>query len=194
MIAVQFCGRAPAWYHMGMTPISPISPITLIDWTKHYVRQEDGWCGPAVLKMVLSAVGIDKSQQEIVADTNISWWGVDTSIMIAYLSRFFSQLNFKINASITDIESHLNQGHIVIVDWWDDLTDDPADPPDGHYSIVDSINREQGTVKLIDPSHRGIWDMKLTDFENRWYDCLDVDQKIRQSGWLLWLNPSSVKN
>lgn len=176
-----------------MSLASLTSPTPIIDWAKHYVRQEDGWCGPAVLKMVLSAVGIDKSQQEIVADTNISWWGVDTSIMIAYLSRFFSELNFKINAAINDIESHLNQGHIVIVDWWDDLTDDPDDPADGHYSIVAAIDRRQGTIKLIDPSHRGIWDMKLTDFENRWYDCLDVDQKIRQPRWILWLDPESVK-
>ena len=164
-----------------------------IDWIKHYVRQEDGWCGPAVIKMALSAVGIDKTQAEIVADTNISWWGVDTSIMIAYLSRFFSELGFLTGAAIEDIEKHLNKGHFVIVDWWDDLDDDPADPPDGHYSIIAGVNREQGTIKLIDPSHRGIWDMKLSDFAARWYDYLDVNQKIRQSGWLLWLAPASVK-
>ncbi len=167
--------------------------MTKINWTRHYVRQEDGWCGPAVLKMVLSAVGIDKSQAEIVADTNISWWGVDASIMIAYLSRFFSDLGFLTGAAVEDIEKHLQAGHFVIVDWWDDLTDDPNDPPDGHYSIVNSINREQGTVKLIDPSSRGIWDMKISDFEDRWYDCLDVDQKIRQFRWLLWLAPASIK-
>lgn len=113
--------------------------------------------------------------------------------MVAYLSRFFSELNFKINSSIADIETHLNQSHIVIVDWWDDLDDDPNDPPDGHYSIVASVDRKQGTLKLIDPSARGIWEMKLSDFEARWYDFLDVDQKIRQPRWLLWLAPSSAK-
>ncbi len=116
--------------------------MTKIDWTRHYVRQEDGWCGPAVLKMVLSAVGIAKTQTEIVADT---------SIMIAYLSRFFSELGFLTGAAIADIENHLNSGHFVIVDWWDDLTDDPNDPPDGHYSIVAAVDRGRGTIKLIDP-------------------------------------------
>lgn len=171
-----------------------MSPKSLkIDWTRHYVRQEDGWCGPAVIKMALSSVGIDKTQENIVADTNISWWGVDTSIVIAYLSRFFSKIGFKIDANIKDIELHLRQGDFVIVDWWDDLTDDPADPPDGHYSIVAAINRERGTIKLIDPSARGIWEMKLSDFEARWYDYLDVDQIIRQSRWLLWVDPASKK-
>lgn len=176
-----------------MSATSPTSPTSLIDWTKHYVRQEDGLCGPAVIKMVLSAVGIDKTQSEIAAETFLPWWGTATTVMIAYLSRFFSQLNFKINASIADIEDHLNQGHIVIVDWWDDLDQDPADPPDGHYSIIASVNREQGTIKLIDPSARGIWDMKLSDFADRWYDYLDVDQKLRQPRWLLHLAPASVK-
>ena len=164
-----------------------------INWSSHYVRQEDGWCGPAVLKMVLSAVGIAKTQAEIVADTNISWWGVDTSIMIAYLSRFFSELGFLTGAAIEDIEKHLNKGHFVIVDWWDDLDVDPNDPPDGHYSIVAGVDRGQGTVKLIDPSHRGIWDMKLSDFDSHWYDYLDVNQKIPQSRWFLRLNPVSRK-
>ena len=171
--------------------MSPVSPQ--IDWSRHYVRQEDGLCGPAVIKMALSAVGIDKTQAEIVADTNISWWGVDTSIMTAYLSRFFSDIGFKINADIKDIELHLRRGDIVIVDWWDDLTDDPDDPPDGHYSIVAKIDKRRGTIKLIDPSARGIWDMKISDFQDRWYDYLDVNQKIPQSRWFLRLNPVSRK-
>lgn len=164
-----------------------------IDWTRHYVRQEDGWCGPAVIKTALSSVGIDKSQTEIAADTYQLWWGTHTGVMLAYFSRFFFLFGSLTDASIIDIEKHLNKGHFVIVDWWDDLTDDPNDPPDGHYSIVASVNRQKGTIKLIDPSARGIWEMKLSDFEDRWYDYLDVNQKLRQSRWLLWVDPASKK-
>jgi hypothetical protein len=143
--------------------------------------------------MVLSAAGIDKPQAEIAADTYLPWWGTHTGIMLAYLSRFFSEIGFKINAQIKDIDLHLRRGDFVVVDWWDDLTDDPADPPDGHYCIAAAVAQDRGVIKLIDPSHRGIWDMKLSDFEHRWYDFLDVDQKLRQNRCLLWLNPASVK-
>lgn len=163
----------------------------MIDWQKiHRFQEKPGWCGPAVIQMVLLAVGLEKSQEEIEKDVNLDWWGTTQGITVAYLSRFFKKLGYKENSAIEDVAAHIKNDHIVIVDWWDDLDEGEAD---GHYSIVAEYDEAAGELTMVDPSNsrRGIWKMKLEDFQRRWYDNLDIRGEIKTKGYFIWVDPAS---
>jgi len=160
-------------------------------WKKHHSFQEkSAWCGPATIQMVLASSGIVKSQKEIAGEVLKDWWGTDHRIMLAYLSRFYTSLNYKENATIRDISNHLKKKHIVILDWWDDLS---SGNPDGHYSLAVKLNSKNKLLTLADPSNErdGVWSIKSKEFKDRWYDSLDVRNKIWIEGFMLWIDPKS---
>lgn len=131
--------------------------------------------------MALLSGGIKRSQKEIareVCDEN----GTAEKLVLSYLARFYRKIGFKANAKVSDIESHLKEGHLLIADWWDDF--DPGDVS-GHYSLILDYDKKKGTLKLADPSSgRGIWHIKVKDFVSKWFDKEDD-----YDGWLLWLDP-----
>lgn len=141
--------------------------------------------------MALACAGVKKSQTEIAENVYHSWWGTTQQSMLAYLSQYFENLNFLENAEISDIEAHLNKSHIVIVNWWDDL--DPKDA-EGHYGIAVDYDGKNNKITLADPSEgRGIWEINIKEFEEKWFDFLDVDKKIKIKRWMLWIDPVSKK-
>jgi hypothetical protein len=163
----------------------------VINWKKiHRFQKKAGWCGPAVIQMVLLVAGIKKKQKDIVKAVYKKWWGTDQQLMMAYLSGFFKIVNFKNNATFSDIEFHLNKGNIVVVDWMDDFDDGE---PGGHYSIVGDYDKKAKMLTLIDPSNArdGIWNISTRDFNPRWYDTLDLHNRTWVDGWMLWVDPKS---
>lgn len=153
-------------------------------------QQKPGWCGPAVIQMVFAAAGMRKSQKEIAHDVYQKWWGTTQQTILAYLSQFFKIVNFKQNATTVDISQHLDSGHVIIVNWWDDI--DKSEDPDGHYSLVLKYDKETKKVTLGDPATgRGIWKMKARDFNFHWYDYLDTNNRTWIEGWMLWVDPKS---
>jgi hypothetical protein len=166
--------------------------ITLAKWKKlHKFQEKAGWCGPAVIQMALLACGIKKTQTEIAKEVYKDWWGTTQQIMIAYLSRFFKIVNYKQDATMKDVSTHLKMGHIVILDWWDDI--DKEDEPGGHYSIAGNYDVKIRGLTLVDPSNGrpGIWTIADTEFNKNWYDTLDVHDRTWIEGWMLWVDPSS---
>jgi ABC-type bacteriocin/lantibiotic exporter with double-glycine peptidase domain len=162
-----------------------------IDWTNYHRYQEkDDYCGVAVIQMILSQAGIKKSQKAIAKDVFIPWWGVSQQIMLSYLSRYFAVTNYKNNSNIGDVSSHLKKDHAVVLNWWDDLDDGYGD---GHYTIVAEYSNK--TLALVDPSRgrSGIWDIKYSEFRHKWYDTLTLDNKIWTTGWMLWVDPKSIR-
>ena len=156
----------------------------------HRFQEENDWCGISVIQMALLKVGVEKTQKEIAKDVYTRFWGVGGDIMLAYLSGFFGIVNFKNNASSSDILFHLRNEHIIIVDWYDDLD---GDSPDGHYSIISKYNKKTKTITLIDPSRarKGIWEMPYSQFKDHWYDSLTQDGRIWSEGFMLWADPKS---
>ena len=140
--------------------------------------------------MVLLASGIKKCQKEIAKDVYKEWWGTDQQLLFAYLSRFFGNIEFKENAFLSDIENHLKKGHLVVINWWDDLDDGEED---GHYTLAIGYDKKAKKIKMADPSNarKGIWTMDSKEFNDRWYDTLDVHGKKWIDGWMLWVDPSS---
>lgn len=160
-------------------------------WEKIFSFQaRSGWCGPAVLRMVLLSGGIRKSQREIANDVYNPWWGTHQQMMFSYLSRFFSRLGYKERARMKDLFYHLEKGRVIVVNWWDDL--DPSDPADGHYAVVVEYRKRSDSLTLADPSAgRGIWEIDKNKFRRRWYDYLDVRQEVEIRRWMVWVDPTS---
>lgn len=161
-------------------------------WKKlHKFQENPGWCGPAVIQMALLASGIDKSQKEIAKDVYNDWWGTTQQIILAYLSKYFKVVNYKHDASFKDISFHLKSGHIVILDWWDDI--DTASEPGGHYSIAADYDYKIKALTLVDPSNDrpGVWTISGKEFNSKWYDTLDIHDRTWIEGWMLWIDPKS---
>lgn len=155
-------------------------------------QQKAGWCGPAVIQMVLASSGRRLTQAKIAKDVFLPWWGTTQDAIYAYLSKFFTELNFKKDSTLSDLTYHLERGHIIIVNWWDDL--DPEDA-DGHYTLLLDYAPEKRKVTLGDPSSgRGIWKMDSKEFNNHWYDSLDERGKKWVAGWMLWVNPKAKRS
>lgn len=149
-----------------------------------------GWCGQAVVCMTLAAVGIRKSQQSISRHIYMPGFGTTQHSLFAYLSKFFTRLGFKEGARLRHVRYHISRGHIVIVNWWDDLEEGDGD--DGHYTLVQSVRSDGSTIRMIDPiEERGFWNMHTRMFLQRWYDYLDVQQSKRLDRWLMWIDPES---
>lgn len=166
--------------------------ITLAEWKKYHKYQEKpGWCGPAVIQTALLAGGIEKTQKEIAKEVHKNWWGTTQQIMLAYFSRFFKIVNYKHDATMKDVSLHLKKGHIVILDWWDNI--DKEDEPGGHYSIVGDYDYKLKGLTLVDPSNGrpDIWTISDKEFNKNWYDTLDVHDRTWIEGWMLWIDPES---
>ena len=164
----------------------------VIFWKKiHRYQEKPGWCGPAVIQMVLLASGIKKTQKDIARDVYKPWWGTNQQMLLSYLSRFFKLVNFKKNSSISDINFHLKKGNYIIVNWWDDLCVNIE--PDGHYCIVADYNQKKRTLILADPTvlRSGLWEIKTKDFIKKWWDSLDIHGRTWIDGWMLWVDPTS---
>lgn len=161
------------------------------DWQKYHKFQEKpGWCGPAVIQMVLLKAGIKKTQTEIKKYVYKEWWGTPQQLILAYLSKFFRDIDRKQDSTLNDISKKLKKGNIIIVNWWDDYD---KENEDGHYSIIGDYDLKNKNITLVDPTNtrKGIWDIKESEFKKRWYDSMDVHDKKWIEGWMLWVDPKS---
>jgi ABC-type bacteriocin/lantibiotic exporter with double-glycine peptidase domain len=159
-------------------------------WQKHHKYQSfSGWCGVAVVQMVLFACDINRPQWLIAKDILKSWWGVSHQLMLAYLSMYFKLVNYKNSATLKDIRYHLDNGHIVVVNWWDNIEDETVG--DGHYSIVAEYHNKK--ITLVDPSkeRNGFCELSSSEFLSHWYDYVDTRNKTYVAGWMLWVKPES---
>jgi hypothetical protein len=158
----------------------------------HQFQKEDGYCGVAVIQMALLRAGIRKTQKSIAKSVYINWWGVSRDIMFSYLSKFFSSMNFKSNASIRDISFHSKKGHIVIVNLWDNFEGGEGE---GHYCLVSSCDPKAKMIELVDPSEsrEGIWKIPYKKFKDNWYDTINIDNTIKDIGWFMWIDLESKR-
>jgi hypothetical protein len=161
-----------------------------IEWEKHHrFMPKDGMCGSTTIWMILDACGIKKSINEIAKYVHKWWWGTPPQLFVAYLSKFFSVVNYKNGATISDIAVHLKMGHIVVVNFWDKVNDEG----DGHYTIVSEY--KDGTLFMVDSSkeHDAQWGIKGKEFRKIWYDTLTVDDRLYHEGFMIWIDPKSKR-
>jgi ABC-type bacteriocin/lantibiotic exporter with double-glycine peptidase domain len=86
------------------------------------------------------------------------------------------------------IKYHLDKGHIIIVNWWDNIIEE--NKGEGHYCIVGDY--KDRTITLVDPEEfGGIWSLPAKEFKRRWYDYTDLNNTTYIQGWMLWVSPAS---
>jgi hypothetical protein len=167
--------------------------INSIDtWTQLYHPQEQSsWCGVSVTQMTLLAAGIEKSQAEIAKFICKNWFGTPSTLMLAYLSKFFKIVNYKAGSDFRDLSFHLKKDHVVIVNWWDDI-DNENESDGGHYSIIGNYDGKKRLITIVDPcEHRGIWNISTKEFRKKWYDYLDMNNRLYVTGWMSWIDLNS---
>jgi hypothetical protein len=163
-----------------------------INWSRyHKFMPKDGLCGPTTLWMVLHACEIRIPLWLISFYVYKKWWGTPPQLFIAYLSKYFGLVNYKLNATITDISKHLEAGHICIINFWAGKNDE--NEGEGHYAIASRYKNK--VLEIIDSSKEIDWKYGMTAKELRkvWYDTLTLDNKLWHEGLLIWFDPKTKK-
>lgn len=130
-----------------------------------------GYCGPAVLKMVLRYYGIEKSEKELAKLVGATkGGGTDDKAITRVLKKFGLTPKIKNNAHFSDIKKCLDKGIPVIVDWFTRGRKDYPDSAiaDGHYSIV--VGLDVKFIYLQDPEIGKIRKLARDDFLRVWFD------------------------
>jgi len=128
-------------------------------------KQTKGYCGPASLKMVLSAYGMTKSEDYLAKLTKSSRKkGCSEENIVKAAKKLGFKGYVKENSSIKEVKSLLKKGIPVIVDWF-------SSEEAGHYSVV--VGFEKKNILLADPHFGKIKKHKIERFTERWFDVID---------------------
>jgi len=135
-------------------------------------KQSKGYCGPASLKMVLSAYGINKSESYLAKITKSSrtegCWEKD---IVKAAKEFGLKGYVKQNSSIKELKQLVRKGFPVIVDWFS-----PEEA--GHYSVVVGFDKDK--IFLADPHFGKVKKHKIEWFYERWFDVVGDKLILRE--------------
>lgn len=152
----------------------------------HLTQITESHCGPAVMEMLLHGIHISCDQELIAkaanAETSIEAEGtrIDQLGLATHRVAPEAQFWYKFHSSIEDIEYLLDQGFAVGVEWQGLFYDTEEEEPDknyGHYAIVTQINRQNGSVIIVDPYKDFAGQDRMfpiTMFVRRWWDTNDI--------------------
>jgi ABC-type bacteriocin/lantibiotic exporter with double-glycine peptidase domain len=125
-------------------------------------KQSKGYCGPACLKMVLSAYGINKSEKFLARITKTSRTeGCNERNLVEAVEKFGLKGYIKQHSSIRELKKLVERGIPVIVDWFS-----PEEA--GHYSVV--VGFDKGKIILAEPHFGELKKHDVEWFEERWFD------------------------
>jgi len=123
-------------------------------------KQSRGYCGPASLKMVLSAYGINKSENYLAKLTKSSRERGCKEENLVKVSKRFGLTGFvKQKSNIQELRKIINKNIPVIVAW-------TSPEEGGHYSVVVGFSRSY--IFIADPHFGKIKKHKIKWFEKRW--------------------------
>ncbi len=161
---------------------------------KRVSQENQAYCGPAVLVMLASFLGIQVSQKDLVTASGLEKLIFSHGMKLSELEKACRELMpqlvfwYKREATLSELEKLVNQAKYPIgVEWQgtfdthnpnDRFEDEDEDP--GHYSVVTGISQKENWITLADPYfNRGV-DKQFTvlEFKRRWWDINKVvDQK-----------------
>lgn len=130
-----------------------------------------GFCGPAVLKMVLEYYGIHETERRLAALAGTTRnLGTDLTGLKKALKKFGLRMVVRDNAGFDDLQKYLDRKIPVIVDWFTRGRKDYSDSEiaDGHYSIVVGLDKK--FIYLQDPEIGKLRKIDKYDFLRVWFD------------------------
>lgn len=152
---------------------------------------DDVHCGPAVLQMLLSHIGVDKTQDEITraahAEDTIDEHGTRPSQLAQAVRTLAPQAQLWVKEYTTtdELEALVDQFQYPVgVEWqnlfydsieeeMEDTDGHPENHDFGHYSVVSHVDKESDEVVMIDPYYSFQEDFRyfsLQWFLSRWWD------------------------
>ena len=158
------------------------------------VRQKtDSYCGPAVIEMLASFIGVYVNQNKLVKicgfEKKIKKLGINIRDLAKAVKIMVPEGTFwfKENATAKNLDELVNTYKIPVGIEWQGVFRDSTDknfPDDGHYSIVTYVNRGENKILISDP-FRGFAkvdrEFKLDFFKRRWWDTNEVrDPKTKK--------------
>lgn len=146
-------------------------------------------CGPAVVAMLLSHLGIKVWQRDVVRatgeDKEIKSYGM-TVAELAHAVRVVAttvQFWYKDHAGIEDIRTLLENHQQPVGVEWQGIFGKYSDGDDGHYAVVTHIDEDKKSMLIADPykPFAGVdRQIPIDKFYPRWWDENEV--KDPQSG------------
>ena len=135
-------------------------------------KQSKGFCGPASLKMVLSAYGITKSEKNLAKLTKTTRKkGCSEKNIIEVAKNLGFKAYIKQKSSIKELKKLIKKKIPIIVDWFS-----PEEA--GHYSVV--VGFEKDKIILADPHFGKLKKHKINWFEERWHDIVNDKLILRE--------------
>jgi ABC-type bacteriocin/lantibiotic exporter with double-glycine peptidase domain len=158
----------------------------------HQITQiSESHCGAAVLQMLLDALGVTTSQQEIAekagVNETIAEHGMRVDQIAIACNRIAPHLTFwyKYYASLDDIQYLLNHNIPLGVEWqglfYDSIEqeaeEDRGEGEHGHYSVIAFFDEEQRQLVIVDPYKDFVNRNRIFSadtFLHRWWDTNEV--------------------
>ena len=138
--------------------------LKLVEQSKNYT------CGPAVLKMILSYYGINKSESLLEKETKTSnKHGCQESAIVKVAKNFGLKGYVKQKSSISELRRLNKKGIPVIIDWF-------SPDVNSHYSIVVGFKGDK--IMIADPSFGKIRTFGIKWFEERWFDMFNMKKPL----------------
>ena len=163
------------------------------DTLERATQISESHCGPAVVQMQLSALGIQVSQAEITeaagVKKTIDLFGTDLKQLAKAVKKLAPQTTFwtKSAATVRDISKTLSNDYPVGVEW-QGLFFDSEEEEDkdrfktgyyGHYSLVKDIDADSQAFLIADPYTKFAKNDRIVPieiFKKRWWD-VNLDPK-----------------
>lgn len=164
--------------------IPPVgSPVTVPVIRFHKVTQiSESHCGPAVIQMLLSNIGIDITQEAITEAAGATKTIIRNGMRIDEMDRAISVLHlpaklwYKHHATLNDMRVLLDAFKCPVgVEWQGLFSEDEDDIDDstGHYSVVTRVDDEKQSLIIADP-YKDFTDqdriINIGIFLKRWWD------------------------
>ncbi len=149
----------------------------------------DSYCGPAVLQMLLSNVGVRVKQDDVVlagdAVDRVVFHGmrVDQLAQAATVLAPQTQFWYKDASTLDDLIQLVRGYQFPVGVEWQGYFDDEGGPipdpePDyGHYSVVTHVDRDRDELIIVDPNKEFVAQDRifgLEEFDLRWWDFNEV--------------------
>lgn len=169
---------------------------------KDYFRIErerqisDAHCGPAVVKMLLSNLGIAVTQEAVAqaggAEPLIHLHGMRVDQLAEAVRQLApgTQFWYKEKSSLKDLVRLINEHKYPVgVEWqgiFDDVPEDEDDSEDqsedyGHFSIVTFADADKRELIIVDP-YKSLIErdriLRFNTFANRWWDINQVPDPV----------------
>jgi hypothetical protein len=157
-----------------------------------FTQISESHCGPAVIQMLLSNLGIEVSQEAIASAGGAAGLIDQSGMRVDQLARAVrllaphAQFWYKANASLSDLYRLVTDiRYPVGVEWqglFEDRLEDESDEGDyGHYSVVIIVDEKNREVVIVDP-YKDFRDQdRLFDlnwFITRWYDYNEYEDPV----------------